>query len=138
MVIVLPWLNYEVTMHKFFNVLSLKCSGRALDLCSAQHKPCIMQLSHASAINVTYTVREDSLILLITYLCHRLVPAQSLDPATVNVPVIGGHAGITIIPLISQCQPSVSFPANELDALTKRIQEAGTEVVKAKAGTVSI
>lgn len=27
---------------------------------------------------------------------------QGLDPARVNVPVIGGHAGKTIIPLISQ------------------------------------
>jgi len=63
--------------------------------------------------------------------------AKGLDPAEVNVPVIGGHAGITIIPLISQCKPSVTFDADKLDALTKRIQEAGTEVVKAKAGTGS-
>lgn len=27
---------------------------------------------------------------------------KGLDPARVNVPVIGGHAGKTIIPLISQ------------------------------------
>lgn len=63
--------------------------------------------------------------------------AKGLDPAEVNVPVIGGHAGITIIPLISQCKPLVSFDAAKLDALTKRIQDAGTEVVKAKAGTGS-
>lgn len=63
--------------------------------------------------------------------------AKSLDPTQVNVPVIGGHSGITIIPLLSQATPSVSFPADQLDALTKRIQEAGTEVVKAKAGTGS-
>lgn len=53
------------------------------------------------------------------------------------MPVIGGHSGITIIPLISQCNPSVSFPDDKLKALTGRIQEAGTEVVKAKAGTGS-
>lgn len=53
------------------------------------------------------------------------------------MPVIGGHSGITIIPLISQCKPSVSFPEDQLKALTGRIQEAGTEVVKAKAGTGS-
>ena len=67
-----------------------------------------------------------------------IAEAKGLDPAKVNVPVIGGHAGITIIPLISRCNPSVSFPDDQLDALTKRIQDAGTEVVKAKAGTVSI
>jgi len=62
---------------------------------------------------------------------------KGLDPADVNCPVIGGHAGVTIMPLISQCTPSVSFPADELKALTVRIQDAGTEVVKAKAGAGS-
>jgi len=50
---------------------------------------------------------------------------------------LGGHSGVTIIPLISQCNPAVSFPQDKLAALTVRIQEAGTEVVKAKAGTGS-
>lgn len=63
--------------------------------------------------------------------------AKGLDPTKVNVPVIGGHAGITIIPLMSQCTPAVSFPVDQLTALTLRIQEAGTEVVKAKAGAGS-
>jgi len=62
---------------------------------------------------------------------------KSVDPAEVNCPVIGGHAGITILPLISQCSPQVSFPAEELKTLTERIQNAGTEVVEAKAGTGS-
>lgn len=46
----------------------------------------------------------------------------------VKVPVIGGHAGVTIMPLISQATPSVSFSAAELKAMTERIQDAGTEV----------
>lgn len=54
--------------------------------------------------------------------------AKGLNPQDVNVPVIGGHSGVTIIPLISQATPSVSFPADQLKALTERIQEAGTEV----------
>merc|ERR1711944_183609 len=62
---------------------------------------------------------------------------KGLDPQDVNCPVVGGHAGITIMPLISQCSPAVSFEAEALDALTKRIQDAGTEVVKAKAGAGS-
>ncbi|KFM73959.1 Malate dehydrogenase, mitochondrial, partial [Stegodyphus mimosarum] len=66
-----------------------------------------------------------------------IAEAKGLDPNEVNVPVVGGHSGITIVPLISQCKPSVSFDADKLDALTKRIQEAGTEVVKAKAGAGS-
>lgn len=62
---------------------------------------------------------------------------KNLDPTEVNVPVIGGHAGATIIPLISQAKPTVTFPQDQLEPLTKRIQEAGTEVVKAKAGAGS-
>merc|ERR1711970_563158 len=62
---------------------------------------------------------------------------KGLDPAHVECPVVGGHAGITIIPLISQCSPSVSFPDDILKPLTARIQDAGTEVVKAKAGAGS-
>ncbi|PHM74914.1 malate dehydrogenase [Xenorhabdus kozodoii] len=51
----------------------------------------------------------------------------------VAVPVIGGHSGVTILPLLSQI-PGVSFTDEEVAALTKRIQNAGTEVVEAKAG----
>lgn len=63
--------------------------------------------------------------------------AAGVDPANVLLPVIGGHSGVTIIPLMSQCKPSVSFSADKIKALTERIQEAGTEVVKAKAGAGS-
>merc|ERR1712098_783465 len=62
---------------------------------------------------------------------------KGLDPAAVNCPVAGGHAGVTIMPIISQCSPAVEFDADALKALTERIQDAGTEVVKAKAGAGS-
>jgi malate dehydrogenase len=62
---------------------------------------------------------------------------KNLDVTKTNVPVIGGHSGNTIIPLLSQVSPSVQFSKEELDALTKRIQNAGTEVVEAKAGAGS-
>lgn len=55
------------------------------------------------------------------------------DPGQVRVPVIGGHSGVTILPLLSQVE-GVSFTDEEVAALTKRIQNAGTEVVEAKAG----
>jgi malate dehydrogenase len=59
-----------------------------------------------------------------------------LDVGSVDVPVVGGHAGITILPLFSQATPAA--PANispeVIDALTKRTQDGGTEVVTAKAG----
>ncbi|HKS34462.1 malate dehydrogenase (NAD) [Enterobacter sp. BIGb0383] len=55
------------------------------------------------------------------------------QPTEIDVPVIGGHSGVTILPLLSQI-PGVSFSADEVADLTKRIQNAGTEVVEAKAG----
>lgn len=59
------------------------------------------------------------------------------DPAAVHVPVVGGHAGVTIIPVLSQVQPAgciSSLTPAEIETLTARIQNAGTEVVEAKAG----
>ena len=43
-----------------------------------------------------------------------LAEKKGLDPANVNCPVVGGHAGVTIMPLISQCTPAVEFPADTL------------------------
>ena len=55
---------------------------------------------------------------------------QGLDPADVDCPVIGGHAGTTIMPLISQCTPPVEFPADQLKALTERIQVSNSNLWK--------
>lgn len=59
---------------------------------------------------------------------------KGLDVSKVDVPVIGGHAGVTILPLFSQATPKVPLTKEEIDALTKRTQDGGTEVVAAKAG----
>merc|ERR550537_65829 len=47
------------------------------------------------------------------------------DATKVSIPVVGGHAGTTILPLFSQ---------DDVEALDKRTQDAGTEVVNAKDG----
>ncbi|XP_013184239.1 malate dehydrogenase, mitochondrial [Amyelois transitella] len=60
---------------------------------------------------------------------------NGVDPRSVTIPVIGGHSGVTILPVLSQSQPAVKLTdQGKIKALTERIQEAGTEVVKAKAG----
>ncbi|RHZ67030.1 hypothetical protein Glove_303g64 [Diversispora epigaea] len=59
------------------------------------------------------------------------------DPREVRVPVIGGHSGVTIIPLLSQVKPSYTFTQDQIEALTNRIQFGGDEVVKAKDGSGS-
>ncbi|RUO29788.1 malate dehydrogenase [Aliidiomarina sedimenti] len=55
------------------------------------------------------------------------------NPADIHVPVIGGHSGTTILPLLSQVE-GIEFSQDEIEQLTHRIQNAGTEVVEAKAG----
>jgi malate dehydrogenase len=64
--------------------------------------------------------------------------AQTVGKSTdeVNVNVIGGHSGVTILPLLSSVA-GVELAQADIEALTPRIQEAGTEVVEAKAGAGS-
>lgn len=59
---------------------------------------------------------------------------KNLPLADVDVPVVGGHAGITILPLLSKARPKTSFTDEEVEELTVKIQNAGTEVVEAKVG----
>ncbi|EDW94365.1 malate dehydrogenase [Drosophila yakuba] len=56
------------------------------------------------------------------------------DPLKVNIPVIGGHTGRTILPILSQCDPPFKGTDEERQALIQRVQNAGTEVVNAKDG----
>ncbi|KAH9946398.1 malate dehydrogenase [Epithele typhae] len=62
----------------------------------------------------------------------------SLAPKIV-VPVVGGHSGVTIVPLLSQSShplPS-GIAQGDIETLTNRIQFGGDEVVKAKDGAGS-
>merc|ERR1712072_1683076 len=52
----------------------------------------------------------------------------------INIPVVCGHAGATILPLFSQDAAGKKIPAEQLTDLDKRVQDAGTEVVNAKGG----
>lgn len=55
---------------------------------------------------------------------------------TIRVNVIGGHSGKTILPVMSQVG-GFEFTDEEAAALVRHIQDAGTEVVDAKAGNGS-
>ncbi|WRT69676.1 malate dehydrogenase, NAD-dependent [Kwoniella shivajii] len=57
-----------------------------------------------------------------------------------TIPVVGGHSGATILPLLSQAKPAIPDILNDKekrDALVNRIQFGGDEVVKAKDGAGS-
>ncbi|MDU6434242.1 MAG: malate dehydrogenase, partial [Pantoea sp.] len=99
-------------------------------------------------VNTTVAIAADVLKKHGVYDKNRLFGVTTLDiirantfvaelkgkqPNEVEVPVIGGHSGVTILPLLSQVK-GVSFSDEEVASLTKRIQNAGTEVVEAKAG----
>lgn len=63
--------------------------------------------------------------------------AKGVNVKEVKVPVIGGHSGTTILPLLSQATVNglkLEFTQEQIEQLTHRIQNAGTEVVEAKAG----
>merc|ERR1719197_2208412 len=59
---------------------------------------------------------------------------QEITGVPAQIPVIGGHAGKTILPLFSQDPAGASIPPEMIPELDERVQNAGTEVVKAKNG----
>jgi malate dehydrogenase len=61
---------------------------------------------------------------------------KGVDVKNVRVNVIGGHAGTTILPLLSQI-PNNQLSNTEVEELTHKIQFGGDEVVKAKDGAGS-
>jgi len=64
--------------------------------------------------------------------------AETLDRDVneLDVTVLGGHAGTTIMPVLSGV-PNADFSEEQIAALTKRIQFGGDEVVQAKDGAGS-
>ncbi len=99
-------------------------------------------------VNTTVAIAAEVFKKAGTYDAKRLFGVTTLDviraetfiaelkgknPAELIVPVIGGHSGTTILPLLSQVK-DVTFSDEEVSSLTYRIQNAGTEVVEAKAG----
>jgi len=65
---------------------------------------------------------------------------QGINPASVKVPVVGGHAGTTIVPLLSRAKAEGhenKLSSEDVAKLTQRIMFGGDEVVAAKAGAGS-
>ncbi|WP_386686004.1 malate dehydrogenase [Lonepinella sp. MS14437] len=61
---------------------------------------------------------------------------KGLEVERNSIPVIGGHSGTTILPIFSQVQYA-TWGKEEIVELTKQVQNAGTDVVNAKAGAGS-
>jgi len=54
--------------------------------------------------------------------------------ADIQIPVVGGHAGKSILPLFSQDPVGKTLSDDDIKALDPRTQDGGTEVVNAKGG----
>ncbi len=114
----------------------------------AKNAPAALIAIITNPVNTTVAIAAEVLKKAGVYDKNRLFGITTLDiirsntfvaemkgknPEAVNVSVVGGHSGVTILPLLSQI-PDVSFSDQEVADLTRRIQNAGTEVVEAKAG----
>lgn len=117
---------------------------------AAQHAPKAHMLIIANPVNSTVPIVAEVFKKAGVFDPKRLFGVTTLDvvrastfvsqvkgshPAETKVTVVGGHSGVTILPLLSQT--GVSFTEEQVAALTKRIQFGGDEVVKAKDGTGS-
>jgi len=129
-----------------FNVNAGIVKNLVAQVAKTAPKACIGIITNP--VNTTVAIAAEVLKEAGVYDKNRLFGVTTLDiirsntfvaelkdkqPGDIEVPVIGGHSGVTILPLLSQV-PGVSFTEQEVADLTKRIQNAGTEVVEAKAG----
>ncbi|EEF39846.1 malate dehydrogenase, putative [Ricinus communis] len=137
-----------MTRDDLFNINA----GIVKSLCTAIAKYCPNALVNmiSNPVNSTVPIAAEVFKKAGTYDEKKLFGVTTLDVvraktfyggkakvavAEVDVPVVGGHAGITILPLFSQATPKSNGLSNEdIKALTKRTQDGGTEVVEAKAG----
>ncbi|CAN6331920.1 unnamed protein product [Urochloa humidicola] len=137
-----------MTRDDLFNINA----GIVKGLCTAIAKHCPNALVNmiSNPVNSTVPIAAEVFKKAGTYDEKKLFGVTTLDVvraktfyagkagvpvSEVDVPVVGGHAGITILPLFSQATPaSNSLSQEDIVALTKRTQDGGTEVVEAKAG----
>ena len=67
--------------------------------------------------------------------CTFAAEHQHVCRSEMVVPVIGAHAGITIIPVLSQAKPALTFKTNEeQEAFHTKLQGAAVRVLEAKEG----
>jgi len=138
-----------MTRDDLFNINASIVAGIAKS--AAKHAPKAILLIISNPVNSTVPIAAEVLKKAGVYDPRKVIGVttldvvrantfiaenQKVDVSKVNVPVVGGHAGITILPLLSQI-PGAKFSQTDKEALTKRIMFGGDEVVQAKAGAGS-
>lgn len=139
-----------MTRDDLFNVNAGIIANLVRNCAKTCPKACICIITNP--VNSTVPIAAEVLKAEGVYDAHRLFGVSALDvlrsetflgeelglsKTYMQVPVIGGHSGTTILPLLSKVVGSEVISAERIAELTKRIQEAGTEVVEAKAGAGS-
>src|SRR5574344_226287 len=139
-----------MTRDDLFNINASIVANLVRNCAKVCPKACICIISNP--VNSTVPLAAEVLKAEGVYDKHRLFGVSALDVLRsetflaaemgisnqkIIVPVIGGHSGTTIIPLLSQVIGHEQISAERIEALTSRIQNAGTEVVDAKAGAGS-
>jgi len=125
---------------------------RDLVAACAEHCPGAVLNVISNPVNSTVPIAAETLKMKGVYDPRKLFGVSTLDVVRANtflarevgfemegvdVPVVGGHSGSTIVPLFSKAVPKYDLPEERIEALSTRVQNAGTEVVEAKAGTGS-
>ena len=139
-----------MTRDDLFNINAGIIANLVRNIAKTCPKACICIITNP--VNSTVPLAAEVLKAEGVYDKHRLFGVSVLDVLRsetflakelgisnqrILVPVIGGHSGTTIIPLISKVIGHEQISAERIEALTSRIQNAGTEVVEAKAGAGS-
>eukprot|EP00461_Guttulinopsis_vulgaris_P001237 UN01237 len=114
----------------------------------AKSAPNAMALIISNPVNSMVPIWAETLKKEGVYNPAKLIGVTSLDVYRANtfasnikgatfVPVIGGHAGTTIVPLFSIASQPLELEGEALDKITNRVMFGGDEVVQAKGGAGS-
>ncbi|KAJ3190783.1 malate DEHYDROGENASE, NAD-dependent, partial [Dinochytrium kinnereticum] len=122
-----------MTRDDLFNTNANICKG--IGEAVAKHAPKAHLLIISNPVNSTVPIIAESLKKAGVFDPRRLFGVTTLDvvrastfvseikgtdPNTTKVTVVGGHSGVTILPLLSQT--GIKFTQAEIEALPKRIQ----------------
>ncbi|KAK2584592.1 hypothetical protein KPH14_006950 [Odynerus spinipes] len=68
---------------------------------------------------------------------HYFAELVGIDPTTTYVPVVGGHAENTTVPLFSKCRPNIALTPEETTKLIEAVRTAGKRVVQMKKSSTT-
>ncbi len=139
-----------MTRDDLFKINASIIASLVNNVAKAAPKACIAIITNP--VNSTVPIAAEVLKARGVYDAHRLFGVSVLDTLRsetflgeeyglskidIRINVIGGHSGVTIIPFLSKTLGYDALSQERIEALTDRIQNAGTEVVEAKAGAGS-